>query len=402
MFEVRHGWRPRPDSDYCPFAWINRNSRHIIAAMCTTDADRADQQPESTGKGAPSGQPLPSKPTSGLCRRIAGRLALLIVSVAICIAGAELVFRFFGMANPVLYREHPQCGYEPAPNQISHRLGIAVHINDLGLRDDEKSSAWHDAKRILVVGDSVTFGGSRVRQQDLFTEVLERKINSSNRVPIKVLNAGVNGYSVTQMLNRAKTLIPIVKPDYLIVYAIEDDFHRPPLTFLADGNFVYPTRKPVSALGQFILLSVHHLDKRYGFLKRLPQKVSRIWERPRNRDAPYETNRVVDIHLEAIADFVRNSWESTGHPKENMMICIAPTVSALNANGAPQQSSISTMLARSNLPVLDLTADFHRAISKPGTDTRRYFWDEVHYVEKGHALAAEILFQHILQAGWIK
>lgn len=370
--------------------------------MCTTDADRADQQQESTGKGAPSGAPLASKPASGLFRRIAGRLTLLIVSVAVCVAGAELVFRFFGMANPVLYKENPQCGYEPAPNQVSHRLGIAVHINDIGLRDDEKSSAFRDAKRILVVGDSVTFGGSRVRQQDLFTEALERKISASNRAPIKVLNAGVNGYSVTQMLNRAKTLIPIVKPDYLIVYAIEDDFHRPPLTFLAEGNFVYPTRKPSSALGQFILLSVHHLDKRYGFLKRLPSKVSRIWERPRNRDVPYDTNRVVDIHVEAIADFVHNSWESTGHPKEDIMICIAPTSSALNTNATPQQSSISTMLAHANLPVQDLTADFHSEISKLGTDTRRYFWDEVHYVEKGHALAAEILFRHILQAGWIK
>ncbi|MGC8988915.1 MAG: hypothetical protein ACP5MD_02220 [Verrucomicrobiia bacterium] len=373
-----------------------------MAAMCTTDADTADHQPDSTGKGAPSGEPIPAKPASGLLRTIAGRLALLIVSVTVCIAGAELVFRFFGMANPVLYRENPQCGYEPAPNQVSHRLGIAVHINDLGLRDDEKSSAFRDAKRILVVGDSVTFGGSRVRQQDLFTEVLERKINSSNRAPIKVLNAGVNGYSVTQMLNRAKTLIPIVKPDYMIVYAIEDDFHRPPLTFLAEGNFVYPTCKPSSALGQFILLSVHHMDKRYGFLKRLPKEVSHIWERPRNRDAPYDTNRVVDIHVEAITDFVCNSWESTGHPKENIMICIAPTVSALNANGTPQQSSISTMLARANLPVRDLTADFHSAVSKPGTDAHQYFWDEVHYVEKGNALAAEILFQHILQAGWIK
>lgn len=370
--------------------------------MHMTNGHHAVQQPESTGG---TGAPAPSgggRAAGSSWRRAAGKLALLTGSVVLCLVAAELVLRFYGMANPVLYREDARFGYEPQPNQVSRRLGVAVNINDLALRDEEKTASWQGAKKILVVGDSVTFGGSRVRQCDLFTEVLERSLQSSNGAPIKVLNAGVNGYSVTQMLNRARVLIEQIKPDFLIVYVIEDDFHRPPLTFLADGNFVYPTRKPHSALGQFLLLSVHHLDKRHGFLGRLPRWLARVWERPRNRDAPYDTNRVVDVHVEALQQFVHSLWEQTGRSRNAMMICLAPTVSALNQQSQPNTSAIARRLQQSGLSVADLTPDFHDAIAASGTDARQYYWDNAHYLEKGHALAADILRRRILEAGWTK
>ena len=93
---------------------------------------------------------------------------LIAGSVAVSLLLLEGALRIVGLQDPVVYRSDPVYGYEPRPSQSANRLGIPIYIKDIGLRDNRPLSALLKSKtRVLVIGNSVTYGGSRVRQKDL-------------------------------------------------------------------------------------------------------------------------------------------------------------------------------------------------------------------------------------------
>lgn len=322
-------------------------------------------------------------------------LSVLAATLAIALLAAEAALRLLGMTAPVTYRPDRVYGYEPRPNQSSTRLGVSIYIDDLGLRDDEDSAAVVAGRtRILVLGNSVTYGGSRVRQQDLLTEVLERRLDES-KGGVKVMNAGVNGYSVSQMLGRATRLVRSTHPQVIVMYTIRGDFLRPPVQFLSEGNFVYPLRRPRSALADFVLLSVNHLNKRYPVIEMMPRWLARYWDAPANVVPPYDTARIVDTHLAALGAFVRTTWHEVGGTPAQIVVLIAPTRADVMAGRLEPNADIVARLRSLGVQAHDLGRDFHEAIVARGEDAADYYWDSVHYVEKGHALAGTVAAKYV-------
>jgi len=307
---------------------------------------------------------------------------------------AEVLLRFLGMANPILYDTSSSFGYAPKPNQSSTRLGVPVFINDVGLRDNEDYEAMDGKKKILIIGDSVTYGGSRTRQKDLFSEVLETKLIKQDP-NIKVLNAGVNGYSVCQMFRRAKHLMQKIDPDKVIVYTIRRDFFRPPVSFIREGNIIYPTKKPKSALLEFLFLSINHLNKRFYFFDMLPSRVASWLKPPMNFATPFDKSRVLELNFEAIEDFLENVWDSSGRRREQIMVFVAPERSEVVENSSSQNSDLSSRFDSLGIACHDLQNDFFEAIVAKGQKIEDYYWDDIHYVEQGHFLVAEILSSYI-------
>jgi hypothetical protein len=90
--------------------------------------------------------------------------ALVLLLTAL---GVEIALRAIGLGDPILYETHADYGYRPKPNQRVQRFGGAiVRINNLALRavDD-----WDTpTKKVVFLGDSVTYGGSYVSTEDLF------------------------------------------------------------------------------------------------------------------------------------------------------------------------------------------------------------------------------------------
>jgi lysophospholipase L1-like esterase len=323
-------------------------------------------------------------------------ILVFLTSLAILIIAAELLLRVFGLADPVLYRQNPIYGYEPKPKQSSVRLGVPIFINDVGLRDDEDYDSMKSNKKILLIGDSVTYGGSRTNQEDLFTEVLERKLRTQEP-GIKVLNAGVNGYSISQMFHRAEQLMQDIEPDFLIIYAVRRDFFRPPVTFISEGNIIYPTKKPRFALIEFLLLSINHLNKRYRFLDVFPAKLTQWLKPPVNFTPNYDKLRIIELHFEVIKNFIENTWESSGRSRSKILVFLAPERKDVVENLTNQNKDLIALFDSLNLPAYDLQKDFYSAILSKDQKISDYYWDDVHYVEKGHSLAAEILYQYIIR-----
>lgn len=109
---------------------------------------------------------------------------------------------------------HAERGYAYAANfdglMQSEGSGLTIRTNELGLRDLPLDSLQEI--RIMAAGNSFTVGFG-VERQDAWPNQLagEMKLNG------KVLNAGVSGYGMKQIRQLIAELMPIVRPETLIV-----------------------------------------------------------------------------------------------------------------------------------------------------------------------------------------
>jgi lysophospholipase L1-like esterase len=149
---------------------------------------------------------------------------LLLGGLAVSWVGAEVLVRIAGIEPGihVIYRENfrlsenPRLQYDLQPLSPDGRS----RINAAGMRDDETTREKPGGVyRIAVVGDSVAYGLT-VDQQHAFPQQLEVLLNA-NPPPgrrYEVLNLGVSGYNVGQIIERLRVLGIPHSPD-LIIYA---------------------------------------------------------------------------------------------------------------------------------------------------------------------------------------
>jgi hypothetical protein len=121
-----------------------------------------------------------------------------VLLLLILLAGTELSLRFvLGLGNPVLVTPDAACGYILTPNQNIERFFCRTRTNRYGMRSDPVQE--HPAPgtlRLLFLGDSVTYGTSRVDQSALFTQILHRELPSLVHRPVEVLNASASAWAI--------------------------------------------------------------------------------------------------------------------------------------------------------------------------------------------------------------
>ena len=151
--------------------------------------------------------------------------SLLII---ISLKGIDYVFfKIYGLGNPVIYKSSKFYGYSLKPNQNIKRRGKSIIINDYGMRS---SKNWNSQKnkeslKILFLGDSVTYGGSAVNNNEIFSEIVCEKLNISKYVNTTCGNWGVNGYSLFSIIRRIQYK-NINNEDLLVITLIGNNFSR--------------------------------------------------------------------------------------------------------------------------------------------------------------------------------
>jgi lysophospholipase L1-like esterase len=184
------------------------------------------------------------------------KLGRLTVSTAIAVAllfvVSEGLLRLgFGFGHPLLYTPDSSAGYIPAPNQDLRRLGAWIHINEYGMR----SEAVHQpkaasARRLLFVGDSVTFGTTYVDQRKIFTTLIQDALDSRHESITEVLNASAGGWAPE---NEYQYLISRGTFDAnLVIFVVNtNDLAQPFERFKESVQF--PVRDPLSATGEVLM-----------------------------------------------------------------------------------------------------------------------------------------------------
>jgi lysophospholipase L1-like esterase len=161
-------------------------------------------------------------------RRIAD-LAALVASCALCFGLLELGLwiggyepRYQGRNLMVVPSENPRLIYEYRPNHRVVAGGVVVETNSDGFRDAEFAQAKREGVfRIIIVGDSVTFGmGETTPYPQHLRELLSRAYGPR----FEVFNMSVVGYNSIQEAELVRSKALRFDPDLLIVgYVLNDN-----------------------------------------------------------------------------------------------------------------------------------------------------------------------------------
>lgn len=115
-------------------------------------------------------------------------------------------------------------GHDHQPNTSGRLMGVDVTINSFGLRDREYDVKKPEgAVRILMLGDSVTFGWG-VAAEDTVAKKLEKKLSAQPQTPpVEVINAGVGNYNTVMEVLSFIERDAALKPDIVVLnYFIND------------------------------------------------------------------------------------------------------------------------------------------------------------------------------------
>ncbi|UCD64233.1 MAG: SGNH/GDSL hydrolase family protein [Candidatus Zixiibacteriota bacterium] len=373
------------------------------------------------------------------------------------------------LAPPPFERHHqslfveydPTLGWRKIPGKtakhVTSEYEITESINSKGLRGPEYPYAKDSSEyRVLVLGDSFVEGYT-VEFDELFTEVLRRRLNDSGQKRYTVVNAGTGGYSTDQELlyfeqdgykyhpdltilmfyandvlynNRDRawrgykpvfvvrdkdlvlTNIPVPPPDTTVAEA--DTVYYGSLSqrvrgWLNDHSRLYATTRNV-LLNNY---NLHKLAVKLGFAKKLDESEAServpdellVWQKDYSPEVK-EAWRVT----EAVIGRLKQRVEAAG---SELMVFYVPISAAIDRSEweatvaryflIEDQWSIDqvcmeleSICARNDIDFVDPTSRFRReAETLEEQNQRLYFKRDRHWTATGHRLAADIMAEHV-------
>lgn len=278
--------------------------------------------------------------------------------------GAEVALKSFtGLGRPVLFYENPVYGYRMKPNQETWRFGGAhFKINNLGLRAAED---WDDEIRgkVLFVGDSVTYGGNHISNEDLFSTLAVKGL------PLKSGNAGIPNWGVENVYGLVveEQFVPAAT---VVTTFIEDDFYRG----LQQGKnkpwIKYET--PALAMSELADFVWHRYFTDV-------QAQSR-----REREGVPE-----DVRVERAAQKLKAMDEYLKREGRAHLILISPTRKEV-LGLQPRDAKVKAALERHGVDAVYLL-DKPRIVGASQEEKRDWYMDNDHLTPKGHAVWGELI-----------
>jgi lysophospholipase L1-like esterase len=171
-------------------------------------------------------------------RAVVFRLLVLAVTTVVALACAEVVFRWhvrrrfelkFPRNTENLVRLPAPQVFELKPNAsgvfpggVDPTRTFPYRTNSHGLRDRDRSGKKPGAKRVLVMGDSYTWGYA-VAEEEAYPAMAERLLNERGRPDIEVINGGVPDYNSRQERRLLERLLPVYEPDAVFLAYVMND-----------------------------------------------------------------------------------------------------------------------------------------------------------------------------------
>ncbi|HET9315556.1 MAG TPA: SGNH/GDSL hydrolase family protein [Vicinamibacteria bacterium] len=157
-------------------------------------------------------------------RRLAYWLVLTLTGGTLALAAGELAVRIFVPQWDVerWFESHPRYAHVLKPNfrqtfRYPGGFSYEVRTNSLGLRSDrEFELARDDVKRVLLLGDSFTFGEG-LPVEHTFASQLDALLNGDGPRRYDVLNAGVGGWGTLQEVTYALDHLPRLRPHAIVL-----------------------------------------------------------------------------------------------------------------------------------------------------------------------------------------
>lgn len=250
--------------------------------------------------------------------------------------------------------------YELVPDSRAVFEGIEFRVNAAGFRDKPYRVHKGDKKRIIFVGDSLTYGWL-IPLQDTYHRQLEN-ILQDRGVAVETMGMGVVGYNLIQEYFLVRERVARFNPDLLVLQIGPNDFERTVdvkksvnqgrLLLTPYHDFQIPYMVPKNGFTRF-LMSRSHLFK---FIN-----LKLYWLR-KKRDKNFTPQDIFQMgeekafrYLERIIDFSKNA-------KIPLAVLIFPfRNSGDHYIYAALHEKIGRWLRRKSIPVLDLNKPLHAA-----------------------------------------
>lgn len=288
--------------------------------------------------------------------------------------------------------------YRLRPGLEDIARGVPVRVNEFGLRGPEVSAAPRgDTRRILALGDSVTFG-YRMREDEIFPTLLAERLREATGREYEVLNAGVEGYNTRTELAVLRETGFALAPHTVVLALNLNDYDDTPVL----GSMGILTLDHEERISRW---SLANLSEFWLLLKWLGSTGGRVWvgETPAAPDPDTPTpafndfDRYIsalrkrywaapdDERMDAMRAALRAIRDETAARGIRLLVAILPDgdqIGVAEPDLAPQER-MERICSEENLDCLDLLPAFEAAADRP------LFLDIMHPNGHGHRIIAD-------------
>jgi lysophospholipase L1-like esterase len=341
-------------------------------------------------------------------RGVLARLALAMGAVLISLVALEVAVRLLvaPSASQVLRGLHRVAPdrpwlYElvPGAQRTDRTSGVAYAINADGFRDHDRARTKPPAGfRMLVIGDSVSFGYGVALEATYAQQMEQRLRTSGSGAPFEVLNLGVSGYNPYTEAELLHGVGLGYAPDLVLTQFCVNDLNDPTLHFdtstmvalggIPDAAFPDPGLRARTA-------------PRAGGIAQRACRWSRLCELLGNTLLPGPDRAALvaslapheapsDGEIAWLAQTYTRMAADTKARGGTMVLVVFPYQTQLDASApATLQAALTALGKQAGIPVIDLLPAFRRAAAEGGAPL---FLDLWHPTARGHEIAArEIL-----------
>jgi hypothetical protein len=246
----------------------------------------------------------------------------------------------------------------------------------------------------LAVGDSFTFG-SQVGDNHTWPAHLEQMLDR------RVLNAGVSGYGVDQIVMRAERLVPSYQPAALVVAIIGDDIKRcafscryfrwrPYYTVEGDSlqlhNVPIPRESPPPPPKSGVRNLFRHSDLADFFLKRLAPEWWLLDE------------GTIQVHRDHVKVAIL-LMDRLGSLQRRSHVPILLVVERASAVEVPAVRRVIVRARTQGLQVLDLSDTVHTLSERTGGTPEAFAFGGHHLTSRGNRWVADRIAEKLHEMG---
>ena len=351
-------------------------------------------------------------------RNFLGKLLLIIFGFSLSFFILEIGLRLFSpqifaVHPPGLYSVDPDVGYVLTPDfqgeLVRPEFDTVVTTNRAGLRGPELRTRQENTWRILLLGDSQTWGFG-VDDDETYAINLEALLQEQfPELDIQVLNGGVPGYGTVDQLHFLQARIEKLDPDLVVVQFLSvNDLqeNRAPANewaTIVDGLLAH--RDP--AAGEEAMPTLERVQrwlKGHSHLARLVLDVSGYWATRAGLLADVDSLWGEDFTDEDRQKGIRNLVEiaetAAAHSAETLFLYTTAQVDILPATYSPPRSRgvVAAAAQQGNVVWIDGSA----ALSQHPRKESLYYAQNGHWTAAGHRAIAEIVAAAIIENGLVE
>ncbi len=301
-------------------------------------------------------------------------LIIILVSILISLISVEVTLRFFGFNKLTIYYSSNYYGYYHEPNQkFLSRFNKLISLDNLGNRNPTNFN--FNNSDLFFLGDSVTYGGSVVSNEETFAYLIANKLGKN------YLNISANGWGIPNMINFIDFHNIYKKNSDYILTCIVDCFTR---NLRKSEQNLFFKKKDTFALVSFFKLSLFKLnEKNYSASEDGYEQNKKFIKKDNETTIKYSIEQLVLLN-EKLKD-INSRLIFVYSPNSDY---IKSVLSKKDIQGNKNRTQLLNQIQLNNIELIDISKHFDQ---KTMNNFGRFYTDAVHLSKEGHYLYYEII-----------